>query len=183
MSNYNFHALNEFKAAGWLKEDGTYVDEMQEAICKHVLALLDVFADEGHSGSSAPYTINLFSKLAKFEPVAPLTGEDWEWNEISDDRTNGITVYQNKRMSSVFKQSDRFDGKAYWIDGKVFWEWVSHPDIDEGRPYKSYYTGKDSFVTIDFPWVKPDKSEYVFVPTKEFPNESLIPMESYREST
>jgi hypothetical protein len=173
MSNYKFHAMNEFRAAGWLDENDKYNDEMQEAICKHVLVLLDVFSYEGHSGSSAPYTINLFKKLASYEPIAPLTGEDWEWNEISDDRTNGVTVYQNKRMSSVFKQSDRFNGKAYWLDGKVFWEWVSFDDMYDGEPFKSYYTAKDSSVVIDFPWVKPESSEYVFVPTKEFPNEVI----------
>ena len=60
MSNYTKHALKEFRAAGWLNEDGTYGDEMQEAICNHVLKLLDVFDGEGHSGTSAPYTINIF---------------------------------------------------------------------------------------------------------------------------
>jgi len=73
MSNLHKHAMMEFKAAGWLNDDGEYLDEMQEAICRHVLALLDVFDDEGHSGSSAPYAINLFKTLAMFEPVAPLT--------------------------------------------------------------------------------------------------------------
>ena len=63
--------MNEFRAAGWLDEHGKYNDEMQEMICNHVLKLLDVFADEGHSGSSAPYAINLFSKLAKFDPIVP----------------------------------------------------------------------------------------------------------------
>ena len=54
MSNYKTHAEREFRAAGWTNPDGTFRDEMQGMICKHVLALLDVFADEGHSGSSAP---------------------------------------------------------------------------------------------------------------------------------
>lgn len=107
MNNYHKHAMVEFKAAGWIDENGKFIDEMQEAICKHVLKLLDVFDGEGHSGSSAPYTINLFSKLAAFEPIAPITGEDWEWNEASTG------VYQNKRCSHVFKQADRFNGQAY----------------------------------------------------------------------
>ena len=51
----------EFKAAGWLNDDGTYIDEMQGMICDHVLKLLEVFSDEGHSGTSAPYAIRLFS--------------------------------------------------------------------------------------------------------------------------
>ncbi len=74
MSNLEKHAKLEFKAAGWLDDDGNYIDEMQEAVCRHVLALLDVFSAEGHSGSSAPYTVDLFRKLAMFEPVVPLTG-------------------------------------------------------------------------------------------------------------
>jgi hypothetical protein len=172
VSNFHKHAIQEFRAAGWLDSDGNFKDEMQEAICNNVLKMLDIFADEGHSGSSAPYAINLFSKIAGFEPIAPLTGADDEWFCHSDERTNGVSVYQNKRFSSVFKQSDRFDGQAYWLDGKVFWSWHSSPDIDDGEPFKSYFTSKDSMVPITFPWVKPE-SQYVFVPTEKFPNEVL----------
>lgn len=168
MSNYKNHAMREFRAAKWVDENGKWCDGMQEMICNHVLKLLEVFADEGHSGSSAPYAIDLFSKLAKFNPIVPLTGEDWEWNEISDDRTDGVTVYQNKRCSAVFKQSDRFDGKPYYLDGKVFWEWVKDKN---GEIFKSHYTSSDSFVTIEFPYTP--KTEYVFRPTEDFPNENL----------
>jgi hypothetical protein len=163
MSNYHKHALEEFRAAKWLDENGNYCDEMQEAICKHILKLLNVFGEEGHSGSTAPYTINLFSKLAAFEPVVPITGEDWEWVEVSTG------VYQNKRCSHVFKQADRFNGQAYDIDGRVFWEWVKS-SID-GTIYKSYFTGGDSFVPITFPYTP--KREYVFRPTDEFPSEVI----------
>lgn len=144
MSNLNKHAIAEFKAAGWLDDTGAYVDEMQEALCKHVLELLRVFADEGHSGSTAPYTVNMFKKLAMFEPLVPLTGEDWEWTEVGDG------VFQNKRCSRVFKQADRFNGQAYDLDGRVFRE-----------PNGSYYTGRDSMVPVTFPYVP--KTEYVDV--------------------
>jgi hypothetical protein len=167
VNNYTKHALEEFRATGWMKQDGTFEDEMQEAICNHVLELLNVFADEGHSGSTAPYTINLFRRLAMFEPIGPLTGVDSEWNEVGDG------MFQNNRMGAVFKQADRFDGQPYWLDGKVFWEWATHPDIDDGKPFKSYFTSADSRIVIEFPWVKPDQPEYVFVPTDEFPNEVL----------
>ena len=170
MSNYKVHAENEFRAAGWTNEDGTYKDEMQGWVCDHLLKLLDVFAEEGHSGSSAPYAINLFSKLAKFEPLAALTGEDWEWNCVQDERTDGVAVYQNKRLCSVFKQADRFDGKPYWLDGRVMWEWFKNED---GEIVKTYFTNSDSFVTIEFPWTKPEKPEYVFRPSEEFPSEEL----------
>jgi hypothetical protein len=157
MSYLQNHALSEFRAAKWLDENGNYCDEMQEAICKHILKLLDVFAEEGHSGSSAPYAIELFSKLAKFAPIVPLTGEDWEWVEVSTG------VYQNKRASNVFKQADRFNGQAYDIDGKVFWEWYKD---DAGEMFKSYFTSAESHVPITFPYV-PNR-EYVFRPTDTF---------------
>ena len=170
MNNYQHHAMREFKYAGWTDENGKFKDEMQQQMCEGVMRLLGIFDMEGHSGSTAPYAINLFKTLARFEPIAPLTGADDEWHLVTD---GGVAVYQNKRMSSVFKQSDRFDGQPYWLEGKVFWEWYSSPDIDDGKPYKSYYTNADSRVVIEFPWTKPESPEYVFLPTEEFPNEHL----------
>lgn len=158
MSNFHSHALTEFKAAGWLNDDGKYTDEMQEMICKHVLKLIDIFAEEGHSGSSAPYAINLFQKLAMFKPLTPLTGEDDEW--IEHDYGDGI-CYQNKRLSSVFKYGK--DGQAYDIDGKVFWEWAKpYEGRDPQEPYKSYYTCHDSRVPVTFPYTPPNKPIYEY---------------------
>lgn len=156
MSNLNHHALAEFRAAGWTDEAGNYKDEMQQAICEHVLKLLDVFSDEGHSGTSAPYAVDLFKKLAMFEPLVPLTGEDWEWNECGDG------VFQNKRCSRVFKQADRFDGQAYDLDGIVFWDW--HTDSETGEKSKVYFTSSDSRVPVTFPYTP--KTEYKERPTK-----------------
>ena len=143
MSNYIKHAMTEFRAAGFVDENGKYCDEMQEAICNHVLKLLEVFDEEGHSGSSAYYAINMFSTLAKFDPIVPLTGEDWEWTELNygDD-----LKYQNKRCPRVFKDSN---GKAYDSEGKVFWEWYTD---SEGVKHKTHYTCSESRVYIKFPY-------------------------------
>lgn len=156
MSNIKNHALAEFRAAGWVNEKGDYTDEMQQAICEHVLKLLDVFADEGHSGSSAPYAVGVFEKLAMFKPLVPLTGEDWEWTEVSEG------CFQNKRCSRVFKQADRFNGQAYDIDGIVFFDWYTDPET--GEKSKSYFTGRDSFVPVTFPYTP--TTEYKESPTK-----------------
>lgn len=150
MTNYEKHAWLEFKAAGWVDDNNQFNDEMQELICKHVLKLLDVFDGEGHSGSSAPYTINLFSKLAKFEPVAPLTGEDWEWVDVAEQ--SGGPLWQNKRCSHVFKDNDG----AYDIDGIVFYEW--HTDLETGEKYKNHFTSRESRVPVTFPYTP--KIEY-----------------------
>lgn len=143
MNNYQKHAMTEFRAAGWTDENGKFNDEMQEMICNHVMKLLEVFADEGHSGFSAPYAINLFSKLAKFEPIGPLTGEDWEWVNVSEQ--SGYTLWQNKRCGHVFKD----ENGAYDIDGIVFYD--NHVD-ESGITYKSYFTSRESRVPVTFPY-------------------------------
>jgi hypothetical protein len=84
-----------------------------------------------------------------FEPIAPLTGEDWEWNDT------GHGTFQNKRASHVFKD---YDGNTYDIEGKVFWEWSGTKE----EPYKSYYTCRDSRVPVTFPYTPPEKPIYEY---------------------
>lgn len=153
MSNYKSHAWTEFRAAGWIDDNNKFKDDMQEAICNNVLKLLDVFADEGHSGTSAPYALNLFSTLAKFEPIGPITGEGWEWVTVFEQ--SGSTLYQNKRACHVFKDNNG----AYDIDGKVFWEWYR---AEDGTISKSYYTGSGSRVPVTFPYTVPEKPIYEY---------------------
>ncbi len=143
MSNLISHAWTEFRAAGWVDEEKKFNDEMQEMMCKDVLALVEVFAAQGHSGFSAPYAIDLFTKLAKFEPLVPLTGEDWEWNKFDEGK------YQNKRCSHVFKDVDRFGGQAYDIQAIVFYDNVVRED---GSTYKDHFTNGDSHQPITFPY-------------------------------
>lgn len=155
MSNLRSHAMREFRAVGWTNEHGQFNDDMQEAICVHVLKLLDVFSDEGHTGTTAPYTIELFQKLASFKPIGPLTGEDWEWVDVSDrGGHNGSTLWQNNRCSNVFKD----ETGAYDIDAVVFYEWCEReldPDED-GYPgmkkFKSFFTSRDSKRYVTFPY-------------------------------
>ena len=162
------------KMLNWAEEELRYagydVNDAEEGpnkwLAKDTLELLQVFIDQGHSGTSAPYAVALFKKLAMWKPLAPLTGEMEEWTEPYDEFSN----QQNKRNSCVFKGPD---GQAYCIEGRVFWEWFASPDLDGGKPFKSYYTSRDSRVNITFPWTQPDKPEYVFVPTKQFPTEEL----------
>jgi hypothetical protein len=104
--------------------------------------LLKVFSAQGHSGFSAPHCIKLFEKLAMFEPLAPLSGSDNEWVEVSDG------MFQNVRCSHVFKGGYRFDGQAYDIQGKVF--------EDENG---SHYTSYESAVSVVFPYTP--HTEYV----------------------
>jgi hypothetical protein len=143
-SNFIQHAEREFLAAGYVPLRKAQEDGPDKWIQQNVIELLDVFARQGHSGFSAEYCIETFSKLAKFKPLVPLQGTDDEWNEVGDG------VFQNNRCSHVFKQADRFDGQAYDINGRIFRE-----------PGGGCYTSGDSFVPVTFPYSP--RSEYVDV--------------------
>src|SRR5262249_2110210 len=82
-----------------------------------VLELVETFAEQGHSGFSAAWTLGVAKKLMAFEPLSPLTGDDDEWTDIGE--MNGSPCWQNKRCSHVFKDGD---GRAYDIQGRVFRE-------------------------------------------------------------
>lgn len=140
-------AKKELTLAGY--PDGLPDDNMNKWMRDGVLKLIETFCDEGHSGSSAPFAISLFTRLASWKPLTPLTGEADEWNEV------GTGVWQNRRASNVFKEADG----AYWSDGIVFWEWYADPET--GEKHKSYFTGRGSRVPITFPFTVPDEPTYV----------------------
>ena len=144
------YAENELDLIG-MKDDG----DMNGMMRKHLIHMVKEFSDEGHSGFSASYALQCLQKLLRFKPLSPLTGEDDEWTEVSS--ISGYPHFQNKRCSSVFK--DGKDGQAYDIEGKVFWEWVKNED---GEPYKSYYTSRDSRVPVTFPYTVPDEPIYEY---------------------
>ena len=148
MSNLLKHAERELNLIGMTEED-----EYNGAMRKHILHMIKEFADEGHSGFSAPYAISILYKLMKFDPLTPLTGEDSEWNDISECGHETMR-WQNNRRSSVFKNAD---GSCYDIDGKVFWEWA----IDSnGDTYKSFYSSAGCNVPVTFPYTPPNEPIY-----------------------
>jgi hypothetical protein len=133
MSNLLNHAIREFKALGYTPPDEDQDDGPDLWIQQNVLELIKVFSEQGHSGSSAPYCVRMFAKLAMFEPLSPLTGEDWEWVEVAKD------IFQNVRASRVFK--DGKDGPAYNIYGRIFRD-----------PDGSCWTNSESRVFVTFPY-------------------------------
>lgn len=120
---------------------------MQKTINNNILDIIKVFAEQGHSGFTAEYCIPIIEKLLRQSFITPLTGKDDEWSEVSEG------VFQNIRESSIFKQSDRFDGKPYWLYGKAF-------SNDGG---KSYYTNGDSCIPVEFPLNELPKTEYIIL--------------------
>lgn len=136
-SNIVAYADAELQAAGWYEDDAFYGDLVPKA----VLRSARLFSIEGHSGMSAGLVNRISSNVCMFKPLTPLTGADDEWIEVGDG------VFQNKRMSSIFKSA----GRAYWIKGRVFRE-----------PNGATFTSRDSRVDIEFPW-SPTEPEIVDV--------------------
>ena len=139
------HAETELDFIG-MKDDG----DMNGAMRKHILHMIEEFSKEGHSGFSASYAVSCLEKLLRYEPLAPLTGEDWEWVDVGEQ--SGGTLWQNKRCSKIFKDKDG----AYDIDAIVWYEWVT--DKETGEKYKTHFTNYQSRVRVEFPYTP--KTEY-----------------------
>ncbi len=118
-----------------LQADAGEADEYQRAINKNVLDVVKIFAEGGHSGSSAPYAIQLIRQLLMFRPIKPLTGEADEWMQVSDD------LWQNRRCGHVFKDNDG----PYDSQGIVFRD-----------PDGTTWLGSGSRVRITFPYMPGD---------------------------
>ena len=112
MGNLIEHAKREFKALGY-KPVEECEDDPNKWIQESVLELIEVFAKQGHSGSSAPFCVNFFEKLASFKPLSPIKCTDDEWF-----KTGCKNCYQNKRLTSVFKDGKK--GFPYYIDAIVW---------------------------------------------------------------
>lgn len=128
----------EIERAGLFSEDGDFYGGRTG---KALMELCEVFSKQEHSGMSAGLVAGLFKRLAEWKPISPLTGDEDEWIEITDN------LYQNKRCPSVFKEGKM--GKAYQADYYVF--------VDKDG---FSYTNKDSRKYIEFPYTP--KNEVVY---------------------
>lgn len=143
MSNFMSHAESELEAIG-LTENST--DEMNQSMRKHILHMVSEFAAEGHSGFSASYAAGILNKLFKFEPLAPLSGDDSEWNDVGAEN-GGDPLFQNRRCSHVFKNALG----AWDIDGKVFVEanGNAYTNSNSRTPITFPYTPKTEYINVD----------------------------------
>ena len=150
MSNLVEFAKSELKLAGLLDIDSDYNGELGKA----VLELITVFSQQGHSGFSAELVASIFNKVSRYNPLTPLTGKDDEWFKHDDYEEDGkkVSVYQNIRCGNIFKQSNRFNGQAYTLDGKVF--------SDDGG--QTWFTNSESMLPITFPYT-PQEPEKVIL--------------------
>ena len=140
-SNITKHAIEELE----LFYSNPESQEEKAMVLSNIIELCETFSKQGHSGSSAPYVLNLFCKLAKYEILTPLTGKDEEFIDIQE--IGGQGYFQNRRDSRVFK----IEGKYWFTEGKVFVNQLG-----------CAFTNNDSIVEIDsFPYTP--KTEFINV--------------------
>ncbi|MCA9748784.1 MAG: hypothetical protein KC414_06740, partial [Romboutsia sp.] len=99
----------ELDKAGLFSKDSDY-DGM---IGKAVMELINTFSNQGHSGFSAMWVNELFSKLSKYETLTELTSNEEEWVDIAkyDLGDKPQILWQSKRNPACFSQDG---GKTYY---------------------------------------------------------------------
>ena len=126
--------------------------KLQKAMDDSILNVIKVFADQNYSGSTASYALSTLKRLLTYKPLTSLTGEDSEWEDIS--QYQGKPGWQNKRCPSIFKEED---GKCFWVEGKYFSD-------DEGH---TWYTCSESSIPVEFPFNVPDESDLIIIDNKK----------------
>lgn len=78
-----------------------------------VLEMVRIFASSGHSGGSAFYTIEVLTKILKFENLTPLTDDESEWQFHGEDMSGRVDgFWQNRRNGEAFSHDG---GKTYYL--------------------------------------------------------------------
>ena len=150
------YARDELERAGYFKNESDYVGMLGKA----VMDMMALFASEDHSGMSAGMTISIFTRLANFQPLTPLTGAEDEWS-VCEEREDGRVDWQNKRCSSVFRKTD--------ADGKVL-------EVYDIRAECLVDTLEDDFVgvltkAVTFPYSPPSKMARILRSSVEAPKD------------
>tara|TARA_R110001592_G_scaffold151978_1_gene379125 strand:- start:1693 stop:2313 length:621 start_codon:yes stop_codon:yes gene_type:complete len=99
-----------------VEDDSLIIEPYVDAI--HVLC--ESFSKENHSGGAASMAAGVIASTIKailgFQILSPLTGEEDEWNDITE-MNDGNKLWQNNRDSAVFKD---IDGKCYYVNSIVW---------------------------------------------------------------
>lgn len=131
MTNTQIHARREFQILRETIPDAIILDFETE-----ILALCEAFGRSGQSGGSAPYTagaiVGALKKLLLQDPIAPITGEEQEWMDVSSYSGDKIPSFQNTRCGTLFKDGE--DSQPYYLDA-IVWKGPKEYDTFTGRVY------------------------------------------------
>ena len=130
---------------------------MQKVINKDILDIIKLFSEQGHSGFSAHYSMNILKRLMDYKPLSAITDDESEWTKLDYDED---LAYQCKRCPSLFKDKN---GRVYNVEGRVFSD-------DNGH---TWYTNGNSRIYVELPYTVPDKPEYVVIDNQQQRNAVL----------
>ena len=101
------HAKKELDLAGMF-------DSQEDAVlAEHIMQLIDLFSDFGHSGSTRDYVVEVFNLLTNWRPLTPLTNDPNEWLKIEYPKPELVyQLWQSKRQSNAFS---RDGGETFYI--------------------------------------------------------------------
>jgi len=113
------HARRELEILG---EDEETIDGL--------VAVVQAFADMGHSGTSAIFAISYLERLLHFENLSELTDNPDEWTDVSE--SSNTHMWQSKRNPAAFSIDD---GKSYSLvtNNKISYKTESHEDSLNGN--------------------------------------------------
>lgn len=113
------YAKDEMMRAGLYDADSDYGGMLANA----VMNLVKAFSGEGHSGCSAGMAMDIFNKLARFQPLTPLSSDPTEWQDMGGYGLNPgeKSFHQSTRQPNVFSR-----------DSGVTWYCLDDPSIDNG---------------------------------------------------
>lgn len=72
---------------------------------KSALKAFHSLMDDGHSGCSIGFTQAILNRLIEGKPLTPIDDDPALWNECGWRSSDGATIYQNSRMSGLFKDA------------------------------------------------------------------------------
>lgn len=132
--------------------------------CDSALKAFESLMEDGHSGASIHITKAILNRLIDGKPIMPIEDASDIWNEVSYDKETKTTMFQNKRMSSLFKYVDE-NGVNKYTDVNRYYAYTT------SNPQFSYSSGLinriiDEMFPIEMPYMPADKS--IAVATKEY---------------
>lgn len=135
-------------------DSGDYGCACYESALKAFESLLG----DGHSGCSIGITKNILLNLIEGRPLTPIEDTPDIWNEVDLRNEESATVYQCKRMHSLFK-SVHPDGTVTYSDV----DRVRCVDINNRSSYTSGFVTKqiDRLLPIKMPY-RPDRPMCVY---------------------
>lgn len=131
------------------------------ACYESALKALKSLAKDGHSGFSIQITKNILNRLIDWKPLTPINGDEDEWNFLWYNEKDKYSCYQNKRMSSLFK--DIYDdGTIKYSDNNR----IIMVDVD--NPKSSWHNGfvqktaEEYIGEIEMPYMPMEKPYVVY---------------------